>query len=98
DEQMRRIPRHRRGRGCVQRWRRPTLGLAAGESLAVFLSTEQIARRVAIAAMAEPINEIGAAIPFGALPRISAVWRVVEIEQVPERDDPALVQREGQRV
>ena len=48
--------------------------------------------------MAEPIDEIGAAIPFGALPRISAVWRVVEIEQVPERDDPALVQREGQRV
>ena len=64
--QLRLAPGNRPGRKPGQRRRRPALGLAASEiGAAALLRAERIARRVAGAAMAEPIDEITPAIPLG---------------------------------
>jgi hypothetical protein len=59
-------PGQRRRRRSVQCRRVPALGFAAGELGVFLLGAERVAWRVAAAAVAERLHEIGAAVPLGA--------------------------------
>ncbi len=54
------------------------------------------ARRVARPAVAEPLHEVGAAVPARVVRRVRAVGVGVEEDEIPQRHAPALIERERQ--
>ncbi|MNR39386.1 hypothetical protein D3C85_1575940 [compost metagenome] len=72
-------PGRGRPRQAVQGRRLPTIHHAAGqEGLAALLRAHQVARRMAGRAVAEAIDQVGAAIPLLAALRISLVFAAAE--------------------
>src|SRR6202041_3476635 len=78
--------------------REPTLQRIALKSMGIVVAAESALWRVAGAAMAEALDEIGAAIPFGRLRGIGPEFAAREIECVPGRHSMTNVEREGQLV
>src|SRR3546814_15727540 len=68
------------------------------EGRAVFVGTEQVLRRVAGAAMAQSLDQIGAAIPVGRLVGPGPEARLVEEQQVPAAQQAAMAERPDQIV
>ena len=67
---------------------------AAGEALAAHDAAQQVARRVALRAMARPVDQIGAAIPLRILRCIGPERLAVEEQQLPAAQRAADVERE----
>ena len=76
----------------------PVIDIAAGKLRAVAFSTQRIAWRVAGAAMRQPFDQIGAAVPFGALAGIGLIGVVTKEKQFPSGNGEPLVEREGKLV
>src|SRR5215471_14675722 len=73
----------------------PALDNCAGELSFVVQSKQDVARRVAIAAMAKRLDEIGAAIPLRRLVSIRPeAMRWLE-QRIPEHHEIALIERKG---
>src|SRR5207249_994572 len=89
-------PWYRCGRCAEEGGRMPTLGVAAGERRVAFLCTGGVARRVTRAAVGETLDEIGAAIPFGAALRVGDEAARMEIERLPRGEEWSDVRREHQ--
>ena len=83
-------------RGQVRR--DPVIESAALEVPAGFICAERVLRRMAAAAMAQAVDEIGAAIPFGRLAGIGLEIMRVQVQQIPTLDHGAKVERERQIV
>ncbi len=88
------IPMHRRRRMCIDRIGLPIVDIAAGEGSIGPLRAKRVARGVAGAAMREPLDQIGAAIPFRTFVRRRPIRSVTQEEQLPTRNEPALIIRE----
>ena len=97
-EQGGRVPWHRRGRLRVDRISVPVVDIATGKGRARAFRAERIARGMASAAMRQPFDQIGAAIPFRALSGVRLVGAVAQKQQFPARDHHALIERKGKLV
>ena len=76
--------------------REPAVDHRAVEVLALLDAAQQVARRMAIAAVPETFDQVGAAIPRSRPGRIRPVRALAEIELAPRRHRPALVERKVQ--
>jgi len=76
----------------------PIVDIAAGKLRARTFRAECIARGVARAAMRQPFDQIGAAIPFRALRRVRLVGSVAKKQQLPAGDHKPLVEWKGKLV
>ena len=76
----------------------PVVDIAAGKLRAVALGTQHIAWRVAGAAMRQPFDQIGTAVPFGALFGIGLIGVVTKEKQFPPSNGGPLVERERKLV
>src|SRR5712671_5223619 len=85
------VPRHRRRRPRVDRVGMPVVDVAAGKWRTRPLRAQRIARGVARAAMCQPFDQIGAAIPFRALRGIRPVSLAPKEQKLPASNDKALV-------
>ena len=80
----------------------PAVHRGAGEELvairfvAGFLGAGEAARRVAGAAVAQALHQVGAPVPLRALGRQVLVARVLQVQGVPQRHQPAHAKRPGQ--
>ncbi len=88
-------PGQRRRRSSVQCRRVPALGVAAGELPVFLLGAERVARRVAAAAVAERLDEVRAAVPFGAARRLRTERGLAQVERVPAGDQRPDAEREA---
>src|SRR5690348_5761669 len=71
----------------VERWRVPAFGPGAVIGARDVLGAKTIARRVAAAAMAEPLGQYAAAVPLAGLRGVGRQRACVQIERVPDRDE-----------
>src|SRR5436190_22752090 len=78
--------------------REPALQRIASQTLAGLIAAEKVFRRMTHAAMPWTLGEVGAAIPFGALPGDRLKWPRLEIQCVPHRHGCADVERKRQLV
>ncbi len=85
-----------RERGQGRRF--PALGKAAGEIGIALLGAERVARRMAAAAMAEALDEIGAAVPLLGFGGIGLEFARPVEQRIPARKQRAEVEREGERI
>src|SRR5438093_383683 len=92
------IPGHRRVSLIVERIGAPVVDIAAGKLRAVAFRTQRIAWRVAGATMRQPLDQIGTAVPLGALLRIGLIGVVTKEKQLPSGNGEPLVEREGKLV
>ena len=83
---------------AVQVGREPGAQHAALQETLLLVAAEEALRRVASGAMARSVDDIGAAVPLGALARRRLEVARLEIEPVPESHQAADRQREGQAV
>src|SRR5712691_1988969 len=84
---------------CRRQWRRnPVVDHRAAVSVAGFLRSQQVARRMASAAVAKPQREIGAAIPLRALLSIGFESARFEKQQLPPRLQVADIERKRDAV
>src|SRR5215467_4496567 len=81
------IPAHRRRRGFVQGIGRPALRFAPRQSAIGFFGSQKIAWRVTGAAMAEPFDEISAAIEGLVVRGVGAERASAEEKQIPAEDE-----------
>ena len=89
--------------GVAQRLRIPAVDQRAGQETVAApvagrldAAGQAVARRVAFAAMAEALHQIGAAVPFGAACRVRRVDAGLQIEKVPAQHQPAHAERPRQ--
>ena len=87
------MPWHGRGRLRVDSVGMPVVDITAGELRACTFCAQRIARGMAGAAMRQPLDEVGAAIPFRAPGAIRPVCPAAEEQQFPACDDEALIER-----
>ena len=73
--------------------REPAVDDGAREVLALFDASQEVSRRVAVAAVAESLDQVAAAVPRCALRRIRPVRAFAEVEFAPHAHRPALVER-----
>ena len=71
------------------------LEIGAAAVVERFFLEPPTARRVAGAAMAKPLDEIGAAVPSGVVPRLRDIGATDRKHHVPDRDRPAPAQISG---
>ena len=76
----------------------PVVDVAAGERVPRFLRAQRIARGVAGAAMCQSLDQIGAAVPFRAFRAVGTIGAMAQEQQLPARDDDALIERKRQLV
>src|SRR3977135_2956803 len=90
--QRARAPRTGRGRLRIDRKGVPIVDIAAGKLRTRTFRAECIAWGVARAAMRQPFDQIGAAIPLRALRRVRLVGSVAKKQQLPAGDHKPLVE------
>src|SRR6266516_5655321 len=92
------VPWHGCGRLSVDRIGVPVFGLAAGKLRALTFGTKRITRGMAGAAMRQPFDKVGAAIPFRTVRAVRAVATVAKEQQFPASDHKSLIERKGKLV
>ena len=70
----------------------------AGEALALDDGAKRVARAVAFGAMARTVDQIGASVPLRRLRRVRHERAAVEIQKLPQADQPANVERKADLV
>jgi len=61
----------------------PALGITAGEAAVLLLGAEEVARRVAGAAMGQPLGQISAPVPLGVMRRVGLERARLQEQQLP---------------
>jgi hypothetical protein len=82
----------------VERIGVPVVDVAAGKLRAVAFGAQRVAWRVAGAAMRQPFDQIGPAVPFGALAGIGPIGVATKEKQFPPGNREPLVERERKLV
>ena len=76
----------------------PVVDIAAGKRSTGALDTQRIARGMACTAMRQPLDQVGATIPFRTLRAVRLVGFTVKEQKLPTRDHKPLVEWKGKPV